>query len=96
MLTLAFLTASKANSGTVEDGTKILEVKKSQISTSSTNRLVRISKGTLGKLGKWRAFEHSRCCRACCKGAAYSKVMAYGSTVQHPWCSRYPRAPTTS
>lgn len=45
MLILSFLTSSRAANNLVEDGTKIMDAKKSQISTSSANRMVRISKG---------------------------------------------------
>ena len=46
MLTLAFMTASKAEAR-AEESNKILAAKRTQVSTSLGNRMVRISKGNL-------------------------------------------------
>ena len=49
MFTLAFMTASKARAR-VEESSKIQVAKRTQVSTSLGNRMVRISKGNLVNL----------------------------------------------
>ena len=60
MLILSFLTSTAAKN-LVEDGTKIMDAKKSQISTSSANRMVRISKGCLQR-NRWEWGVGVGCC----------------------------------
>lgn len=50
LLALALMTTSTAAGGLVEDGNQIVAASKSRISTSSANRMVRISKGAMAEL----------------------------------------------